>query len=373
MNFINNDQIFRLITDFEKPKEVLLTKRNVFSDKAEAIFEQAGKKISLTFVNSHLSDLKKHLDVGQNYKRVEIEIDDTTYQCKDFYINKKFHPSYTAIVDFIYTKGFSFAKSYYFRLVIPLKKRLLFHYLIDTDETFIDQELFNFRVIENDRKENFLVLESKIKQSYHLFSEKAHSIKNAIGYITGHLAGDYGYFMAYSRDRMETIQHVYRCQFRDSIISSYSPIYSNPFGYIRKKRLADKYYKNEILRPLNKTELSTLCQKLYDSVEFTSTIVLILESSIASLLFMPGGYAIVLERLADIIKSNEKQKIAPLTKADSKQLRKEFNEIAEKCWSNIFDEFSEIIEKHKNKISSECLLRLNNYKDLIVKDNLITL
>jgi hypothetical protein len=66
---------------------------------------------------------------------------------------------------------------------------------------------------------------------------------------------------------------------------------------------------------------------------------LILESSVATLLFMPGGLAIALETLSDLIIGVDKLKLAPIknpTLAD--QVRKECKEVIEKYSEEIGEE-----------------------------------
>ncbi len=212
------------------------------------------------------------------------------------------------------TKGFKTASNYYYRLIIPLKKKYDIHFSIQYSSFASD--LINsssegtMAIIDGDQlqvcilteKERFyLSIESRVKQTYKSFSEKAHSLINGLGYITGYLPTDAGYYFAYSSKTMEKPVQFYFTEWRNSIQSMYQPIYSNPFGYMRNDKQADKLYKKNVLRPMLITEFSTLCNKLYNSREFTGVIILILEASIASLLFMPGGYAIALETMTALI------------------------------------------------------------------------
>jgi hypothetical protein len=332
------DNLLNIIDDFIKPKEGKLIKSNSQLNNSKAILEPYGKSLSVTFEWNRFSKEEKNLNIGQSYKKVLFELKDKTYVFENIFLGTFLPPKIKGTVSFMYSKGFSKKKKFYYRLVIPLEIELKFHYSLSTNNAKINHDTLQFKVINNLENKSFLVIESKTKQSYELFSDKTFALKNAIGYLTGHLAGNQGYFFAYTRQKMETAKHLYRCEFRDSIISSYSPIYSNPYGYIRNRKLADKYYKNNLLRPINISELSTLCQRLYDSVELSSAIILILESSVSSLLFMPGGYAIALETLANIIKPDKKQKVAPMKPAVSKKVRKE-------C--------SEVIDKYKEELSKD--------------------
>jgi hypothetical protein len=100
---------------------------------------------------------------------------------------------------------------------------------------------------------------------------------------------------------------------RRTIKSTLCPTNTNPFAWLRgNRKVAEKYYNKGLLRTVSLEEFSLLCQRLHDSVDFSSVILLILESSVASLLFSPGGYAIALESMSDIILANDKPKLAPI-------------------------------------------------------------
>lgn len=212
------------------------------------------------------------------------------------------------------TKGFKNSSAFYYRLVIPLIKSYDINNLIQrysflsdlgyssTDGTHatIDGDQLRICAFHEDDK-YYLVIESYIKQNREIFSEKTHAIKNALGYITGYLPADAGFYFAYSTKAMMNPVHFCFEEWRNSIRSMYKPIYGNPFGYIRDDKKAQKLYLKGILREMLFSEFSGLCNKLYQSREFTGVIILILEASVSSLLFMPGGYAIALETMADLI------------------------------------------------------------------------
>ncbi len=367
-------ELFELIDIFLTPKKGILLKKRSLLDNIEAFIEPSGKDFSITFDWNNYTRKGKKLDIGEYHKKVEFKLNDQSLILSDLFLRKRSLPQFTGQSSFIYTKGFSLKKQYYYRLLIPLDKQLLLHYKVEARSTIINNDILRFKVTQNNRNDYFLIIESELKQSYELFSEKAHAIKNAVGYLTGYLAGNGGYFFAYTNKKMKTPVHTYRCEFRNAIISAYSPINSNPYSYLHgNPKLAEKYYEKKLLRPVNEKELSILCQRLFDSTEFSSAIILLLESSVASLLFMPGGYAIVLEKLADIIKPDKKQKVAPLKPAISKKVRKECVKVSEDHWNNIILEFSETIEKYEKLISEDCLLVLEKYKVSISEENLETL
>jgi hypothetical protein len=197
-----------------------------------------------------------------------------------------------------------------------------------TKAVIAGDEFIAYTLQNESRDKSFLGIECEVKMDYELFSEKAFALKNALGYLTGHLAGDGGYFFVYGKKEMKEIRHYYYSSFRNTIKSTYTPIHTNPYSWLHdKSKIAEGIYKKKMLRTLTIVELSILTNKLYNSIDFSSAIILLLESSVASLLFMPGGYAIVLETLSDLIIGDDKLKLAPIkNKSKAKLLRKKLLE-----------------------------------------------
>jgi hypothetical protein len=62
-------------------------------------------------------------------------------------------------------------------------------------------EFMAYTFDDETREKHFFVIETEIKSDYDTFSEKAFALKNAIGYLTGYLVGDGGYFFAYTKKK----------------------------------------------------------------------------------------------------------------------------------------------------------------------------
>jgi hypothetical protein len=185
--------------------------------------------------------------------------------------------------------------------------------------------------------------------------------KNAIGYLTGHLAADAGCFFAYTRKEKSTPTHFYYTEWRNSITSSYQPVYSNPFGFIREKKSAQRLYDKKLIRPFTLPEFGSLCQHLYDSRIFTGLVILILEASIASLLFMPGGFAIAMETLADLVSEPSKEKLAPIkTPSLSKKVRQGCIDVINKECAGMSEEDIKVLLgriENINQVTNKARLR----------------
>ncbi|GMV77151.1 MAG: hypothetical protein AMXMBFR79_02860 [Chitinophagaceae bacterium] len=342
-------ELLKTIEQFKKPKSgKLISKKEIFNGRS-AKFKSHKKDFTIDFQYNIFSKNRKDLDVGEYYKGIQIKFGNTIYNLESVFLGNHAPPRVTGSVDRIHTIGFSEKKKYYYRLIIPLEKQLNFHYQIaethfTTDIGYhsrtgttanINGEAIQACCIHNDNKEYFLAIDSAVKQTFDEFAEKAHAVKIGMGYLSGFCAGNQGYFFAYTNKAMNQAKH-FRCvALRDSIKSGYSPIYSNAYGYLHHNRiLADKYY--PLLRPVSLNEFSVLCEKIHNSLDFSSTLMLILESSVASLLFMPGGYAIALETLSDMVIGKKKLKLAPIKdKSVSRKIRKEFLEVLDKNSSTI--------------------------------------
>lgn len=151
--------------------------------------------------------------------------------------------------------------------------------------------------------------------------------------------------------------HFYHTPIRNAIYTAYTPVNTNPHAWVHDRNEANRLHDLKFLKPVSFEIFSTLCQKLYDSVDFTSAILLILEASDASLIFRPGGYAIVLDALADIIIGEDKAK-APMNKALSKRVRGRLTTVINEECVHISDENREILLGKINQVTNKSRLRL---------------
>lgn len=333
-----------IITEVNKPKWVKLHKTRSVIDGSKAYMKVEDNQYVLSFVNHARS---KQLELGRDIKRIAVISKKFQYACQDFYIRNYAPPKFGAVLSFFYSKGFAKKNHYYFKLLIPLSTKYNFHYelqrihpkggegyLKSSTCATVNHDTIYINVIRDDKLGYFLSFESQKKQSLDVFSDKVHAVKNALGYLTGHLAGNKGYYFAYGNKKMDAPKHFYICGIRDEIKSQYTPIHSNSYGWIRSKK-AEKYRKDPSLREVSLAEFSELCQRLHDSSELTVVIIVILESLAASLLIMPGGMSIALETLADVIGKN-KGKLSPIKDGKvSSAVRKECEAIVKKHCSTL--------------------------------------
>lgn len=277
-------------------------------------------------------------------------------------------------VDFFYTQGLKKPAGYYYRLIVPLEKKMDFLLQL-ARRTFADDfgmfsahgtqavisgDILQICVFQDARKKYHLAIESKVKQPFESFSNKAHSVINGLGFLTGHLAGNAGWYFAYAKKELKDPVHFYHNPMRDSIHGFYTPVNTNPSAWVHSRAEARRLYDLKFLKPVSLEVFSGLCQQLYDSATFSAAILLMLEASVASLVFMPGGYAIVLESLADYMTPEEKEDLAPMKPAVSKKVRKRLTEVINEECAGISETNRNILLGkivHINQVTNKSRLR----------------
>lgn len=344
--FYNKEPLF-FINDFEKLKQGDFRKAKSSLDGINEVELSCNKKeFRVEFDFNTFFRSEKNLGVGKQIKKVKFDYNGKTIVFGSLYIDRFSNESLEGSINQLYSEGFSKSKKQYFKLVIPYSKSLDSFYqiqhivfsndrgttsILGTKINLIDEEIF----ILEDKDENkklCIIIESRKKQTYEEFSNKTFAIRVALGYVTGYFAGNKGYFFSYSTSKMEKFNNFYFSTLRDEIKTLMNPINVNPYAWLSDyKKVAEKYYKLKKIRLLKIEEFSFLCNRLLTNDDFTATILLIIESTKASLIFRPSGYSIALETLSDIIIGQEKEKIAPInSKQDSKVFRHDLIEVLKK-------------------------------------------
>lgn len=359
--------LLEIIEQFNKPKWGKLISLNEDFNNKKARFKKFKKEFTVEFQYDIFSKKRKNLDLGEYHKGIQIQFGETTYNLERVFLGQHAPPKVTGSVDAIHSTGFSKKRKYYYQLIIPLKCQLKFDYHIE-QKPFMSDLGYQSRTsttaivngvqiqaccIHKNKKNYFLYIDSPVKQTYEEFAEKAHTVKIGMGYLSGHFAGDQGFFFANTRKTKKNPKFLYFVALRDSIQSGYSPIYSNAYGYLYRDQTSAKKY-HSLLRPVSIDEFSELCNKIHNSVDFASVLMLILESSVASLLFMPGGYAIALETIADLVIGQTKLKLAPIKdKPVSRKIRKEFLDILDRYRTTIMPSDLAVLKKRIDQLNQK--------------------
>jgi hypothetical protein len=353
--FFYNKEPILFINDFEKLKKGVFRKPKSSLDGIDGVELTCNKKeFKAEFDFNNFFRTEKKLGVGKQIKKVKFDYDGKTIVFSSVYLDRfstqvqgefSTHVLESSISQ-IYSEGFSKSKKQYFKLVIPFSRSLDIHFQIqhivflnDTGTssslgTKINLEGEDIYILEeNDENKNrYIIFESKKKQTYEEFSNKTFAIRVALGYVTGYFSGNKGYFFTYSNLKMEKYNDFYFTSLRDEMKTLMNPMNTNPYAWLNEyKKDAEKLYKLSLFRTLKVEEFSLLCNKLLLNDDFMATVLLIIESGKASLIFRPSGYSIALETLSDIIIGDEKEKISPIdSKQDSKKFRNDLIEVLKK-------------------------------------------
>lgn len=336
------------------------------------------KGYSFTIENLHKISFKL-----TTLSEVEIQTNRFNLLVEKIFINSIQFPKYVKGVFGSYKqKGFKIDNKYSYRLIIPIPKKLNFHYFV-SPKSFSDKLMeysyctgiklnnidFDLYCYEKDEA-IYAIIDTYENISFSNFSDLAHSILISYGFITGNFIQNEGFYFAYSDDKMEDpVQFCYK-ELRDSINSQYTPIYGNAYGYIDDKKIAEKVYPT--LKILTQNQFSTLCEKVNNSIEFASVLILMLEASTSSLLSMPSGFSVSLEAITDLICTENEDKIRLLSKKQSKEIRKELIQVLNSFQSKYNEEFKEEKEEVlrlkevfsilQNKINSNLIQQPNRNK-----------
>lgn len=282
-------------------------------------------------------------------------------------------PKVEGNVSRFYTEAFSKQKPLYYRLFIPLKKKVDFHYTINNfhfeTETHRSSQCIRISYkevqldlyLEKDETDesNYLILDCSQKLSYDEFSDYCFSSLVTFGYVTGKFPQDEGYYFGYEKADLKVPKHVFFTEFRDTMNSMYSPVYRNAYGYIRDHAVAEAIQPS--LRALTLKEFSQLCQWCHRSVDFSSILLLIIEATTSSLLVMPSGLSVALEGLTDILVQGKQDAVAPIPeKKLAGKIRAELKGIVDKYAENLSEDGKKIL-----KIRIEQINQVTNRTKLI--------
>lgn len=349
------------IKQLESSKSATIEKSGLIESDLLIEFNRTSKSFEFSLNYQSQFNLHSDLDLGPYNHDVLLNIDNKRYIASRVFFSMHSPSTFSGSIDEIYTETYSKAEKYFFRMVIPLERELNFRYQLQeqrfkTDLGYVARTGSNCTISEDDLiiavvrdvdKNYFLSIESNIAQDFESFSDKAFAVRNALAYLSGYYAGDSCYCFTYSTIEMKKPQHLHFLSIRSTMRSFYEPINSNPFSRLYENdAIAVRWYESNRLRPLSFSEFSRLGELIYKNQEFASAIILILESSIASLLFRPGGYAIALESLVPIILTEKKRTLAPV---GDKYL-----------WKKIRKELLQTIQKYKDSNSGFAYQVLEN-------------
>jgi hypothetical protein len=244
-NIKYHKELIKTIENFKEPKSGKLISKNEIYNGKEVNFKPHDNIFIVDFQNevfskkTFLGDL-----IGEHFTGIQIQLGGTVYILESVFLGNYNLSTLSGNVDRFHSIGFYENAKYYYRLVIPLKKKLDFHYQIEktsfkTDlgyfsqsstTAIIDGESMHAYCINNEKNQNYFVIESNIKQTIDQFINKANAIK--LGILSGYYVGNNGYFFAYTNKIMSQPKHFRYIALRDSIriAEGYDPKLDNGVG-----------------------------------------------------------------------------------------------------------------------------------------------
>lgn len=264
----------------------------------------------------------------------ELEINNLSIVSNDWYIKEQEFSSHNDArcllqIDKFHSSNFNISNQKYYRLIIPNKGRsnLFWKHVNAIDFSFITESsrsvtkracvrvqcsnvlLDIYQFWDNESHSAFLIIDSFAPIKLEEFSSHCFSSLLAIGYIIGKFYQNEGFYFSYNDACMNHFDGIYYQTLRDSIDTFFPIIDNNPGKFLSIKRSDVPLLKEELLE-LSFDEISKLSTMAHESMELSSILLLILESSSSSLMVMPSGYAIALEGLRSfIVKNSEKTKL----------------------------------------------------------------
>lgn len=347
----------------QEMKGILISENKSLNGK-EIEWKTKVNKFESTFEFDFFSSETSGVEIGQDLGLVKVKFSGVSLELENFILHQYQTPMVKALTTRLRTYGFSEKTEYFFKMLIPLPKEIKFLEQIEqvpfkTDlgyssrcstEAIINGETLELYCLKADNKQHYLVIESAVRQTLDQFSTKANSVKIAFGYLTGKLPGNLGVFFAFDQNSAPEPIHFFAVGLRSSISSGYCPLTCNAYSHSRIRAVVEKYH--DSLHPVSLAAFSRLSQRIHGSLDFSSALILILESSVASLLFMPGGYAIALESLADIIMAGDRNRISPIkSKQQSKKIRKSLLAVLREYESELEGESMEVLRGRINQIN----------------------
>jgi hypothetical protein len=275
-------------------------------------------------------------------------------------------------VNCFYSNNFIKSHPYYHKVFIPTEKKFDPYFRIEkaffTSDlgvsstlgtvALLDNETIYISSIKDKEKKEYLVIESSLKQSLETFQQKLYAVSISIGFVTGTYHADQAYFFCYTHPKKQNIKHFYFSSLRKSMSNGYNPTNSNPYGLISvNKGTAEKY--KPLLRDISINEFSELVKRVFRSTDFAGVLLLMQEAASASLILMPGGFAIALETLVPLILAGSKSESTPLLSKNDK------DEFLKGCFASL----NSVLEGKKAEDMISYGLIKNRIRDLVQPTN----
>lgn len=339
--FKHLDESLALIGKISKKQLVTISKHGHRIDKALATLLKDERGFRLVFNDS----TPYRFELG-DIPNIQITTSAADVTADNLFINSISGEMASGRIISFKTNTFIAAQSKYFRLIIPLKETPdFFEHIQNTwyktkrrssaSCIVVRYEDFDFDLfIYDDRKSGtqYLVLDANKQLTLASFNDYCFSTIVAFAYITGYMPQDEGFFLSFDDNNHKAPSGIFYSELRPSIKTHYTPATANAFGILKHTTLSEKEKDtiHRTLRKLKREEFSALCRRAYGSLEFSSILLLIVESTASSLLVMPACLSIALEGVTAMIAGENEDKMNPIPdKSAAKKLVKDIKAVLE--------------------------------------------
>lgn len=233
-----------------------------------------------------------------------------------------------AHLDRFSTAGLCAQASCYHKKLLPAQDHNLFWHVVDTQFVPLgSQDTVAALTIElkasgaflvcayKNEETKYLVIESQQQMALDSFEDCAWDILVAVGYLTGHLVQDESYTFFYAAAPLSKFDGFAYTTHRKSLKYLYTPVYTNPYSWLRKDRARAKYFEGK-LKPVGSAQFNFLCNLIHTERDFAAAILLFIEAAQSSLLVMPVSLAVCLECLSEFTCANHPGAPKPIASKD---------------------------------------------------------
>jgi hypothetical protein len=320
------------------------------------------------FSLTHVDMLFKHEQF--DFSNVSIEDNQIKFNVSSLFITQRTIGQISGKLGRISSLKFDQEGVHYHRLIIPTNTKINFTFSVENviieyiyekqistrNAIEINLEGHNFllyqaaKKLNDDNKDNYIVLESASPIVFEQFTEMCYSILIGFGFVSGSFIQNEGFFFQYKESTLTAPTAFCHSVLRDSINCSYVPTYSNPHGYIHNPEIAERY--KDKPRTLKLSEFSSLCSRIFNIDDFKSIILLILESNTQSLVSSPGTLSIALETISNVIYNENETALAPISdQRIAKEVKSHLKKEVLKFTDNISQEGIDIITSRIDNIN----------------------
>lgn len=192
--------------------------------------------------------------------------------------------------------------------------------------------------------DNYLIIDCEELIDFEIFSNQTYAACVALGFFTCKFFQNECWYIESSEKDFVEIKNVSYSVLRKSIKSNYNPIYENPKGYARHKKLPDSIPRELTL--IEPAIFSKLCTEIIEDDKLLGALIIFMEAHNCSVYLRGAGYSVTLETLTQLI-TDKHAGFKPIVNDKlAREFTKEVKDVLEKYKARIND----LVENPKNEL-----------------------